>query len=43
MVLVIQTDHCIAFSYEVDVYDVGKSNANVKLADKFSIEAREES
>lgn len=43
VVLVIETDHCIAFGYEVDVYDVGKSSADVELADEFTVEAGEES
>ena len=42
MVFVIETDHCVALSDEVDVYDVGKSSADMELADEFSVEAGEE-
>lgn len=43
MVFVVEADHCVALSDEVDVDDVGKGTADLKLADKFSIEAGEES
>lgn len=42
VILVIETDHCVALSDEMYVYDVGKSSTDVELADEFSVEAGEE-
>ena len=42
MVLVVEADHCVPLSNEVDVHDVRKGGADVELTYEFSVEAGEE-